>query len=190
MTFQAVIQRLEERPEYLRSNWTLPPDAARFLYILARSCQIRQVLEIGTSIGYSTLHLAWAASETGGHVTTIDADPGRQGQAAQNLQEAGLSERVTLLTGDALSVLDGLQQQGARFDFMFLDARKSEYIQYLAYAEQLMPEGALLLADNTRSHRDEMVDFIQAISGSRHWVSCDMDTANGFILARKRDVSA
>jgi predicted O-methyltransferase YrrM len=187
MTLSPVIERLEQNPAYLRENWSLPPDAARFLYLLARIGGFRKLLEVGTSVGYSTLHLAMAAARNEGRVTSIDASAERQAQAATHLQEAGLSDFVTLLEGDALMTLNRLREERQAFDLMFLDARKSEYIDYFRCAETLLTPGGVLLADNTRSHRDGMMDFIEAVTGSPDWVTSDLDTSNGFILARKRD---
>lgn len=186
MTLNPVIDRLAQDSATLRANWTLPPEDAKFLYLLARLGGVKRALEVGTSIGFSTLHLALAVAAQNGHVSTIDADAGRQEQAKHNLAEAGLAERVIFHHGDALTVLEQLIQQGQTFDLMFLDARKSEYIEYFNLAEKLLPPGGILLADNTRSHRDELKDFLEAVSQSSAWESCDMETPNGFVLARRR----
>jgi predicted O-methyltransferase YrrM len=186
MTLNPVIDRLTQDPEQLKANWTLPPEDARFLYLLARIGKFTRMLEIGTSIGFSTLHLAFAASQQQGHVVTIDADEKRQNQAKQHIAEAGLSEVVSFRLGSALSVLEDLANQGKTFDLMFLDARKSEYIEYFQYAQKLLQPNGLLIADNTRSHREDMTDFIQAVASAEDWESCDMQTPNGFVLARKK----
>jgi predicted O-methyltransferase YrrM len=180
-----VIERLEADEARLKAHWSLPREDARLLYLLARLGGFRQMLEIGTSIGYSTLHLALAASRQHGHVTTVDASAERQAQAAQHLLEAGLASEVTLLPGDALTVLAKLLQDAHRFDLMFLDARKSEYLAYLDFAEKLMLPGGLLVADNTRSHRAQMADFIARITASPLWETSDLETPNGFVLARR-----
>jgi predicted O-methyltransferase YrrM len=186
MTLNPVIDRLVQTPETLKANWTLPPEDAKFLYLLARIGGFTRCLELGTSIGFSTLHLAQAASEQKGHITTIDASQERQAEAQQNISAAGLAPFVTFKLGDALTVLEELCQQGQRYDLIFLDARKSEYINYLSYAEKLLEPGGVLIADNTQSHRDEMADFIQAIHRADGWECCDMQTPNGFILARRK----
>lgn len=184
----SVIERLEADPGYLKSHWCLPREDARFLYLLARIGRFQRMLEVGTSVGYSTLHLAQAASLQNGHVTTIDASFERQAQALNHLQEADLAANVTLLPGDALTVLNTLLESGQIFDLMFIDARKSEYLAYMEIAERLLAPGGVLLADNTRSHRRQMADFIERIAQSPVWESSDLETPNGFVLARKRDV--
>src|SRR5690606_7634790 len=67
------IEKLEQNPDFLKAHWCLPREDARFLYLLARIGRFRQLLEVGTSIGYSTLHLALAVSQGQGRVTSIDA---------------------------------------------------------------------------------------------------------------------
>src|SRR5437868_15137410 len=78
----------------------LDPDTARFLYILLRSSRRTRILEIGTSNGYSTTWLAWAASAAGGHVISIDHDAHKQALAEANLLRAELREVVAPVCGD------------------------------------------------------------------------------------------
>lgn len=188
MPINPVIEQLEQAPERLNAHWCLPKEEACLLYLLARIGQCQHLLEVGTSIGYSTLHLAQAAAYTNGHVTTIDASAERQAEAHEYLRQAHLAERVTLLQGDALTRLESLAAESRTFDLMFVDARKSEYIQYLALAERLLKEGGLLVADNTRSHRDKMLDFVQAVHHSPCWEVSDLETPSGIVLARKTTV--
>ena len=84
--------------------------------VLARLVRIGRcisICEIGTSYGFSTLHLAAAASEHGGRVHSIDADPKKVRAAGENLREAGLAEIVTLHEGDARTVLTSPETPGA-----------------------------------------------------------------------------
>lgn len=180
-----VIERLEADEENLKAHWSLPREEARFLYLLARMSHARQSLEVGTSIGYSTLHLALAASRQNGHVISIDASQERQSQAQAHLEQAGLAEHVTLMHGDARQTLQALQVENVLFDLAFLDARKSEYHAYLELIEPMLCIGGLLIADNTRSHRQQMERFIEAITHSIQWETCDLETPHGLILARK-----
>jgi len=181
---ETVIARLEADPEYLRNNLALPREAARLLYLIARIGGYHNLLEVGTGIGYSTLHLAWAAAESHGHVVSIDAIAELLAQASQHLEEAGLAAAVSFRQGDALSVLQELTDTGLQFDLMFLDADKKDYLNCFRLADVLVRPGGVLIADNTRSHRHKMMDFVEAIQTAPGWRSCDMDTPNGFILAR------
>jgi len=188
MGLNMVIERLANEPKTLSDNWTLPPEDAKLLYLLAVSAGSKCILEIGTSIGFSTLHLAQAAKVHGGMVTTIDVSAERQEQAKQNMKDAGLDGLVQFRLGSALPELEKLiQEKGtASFDFMFLDAHKAEYIDYFKAAKTLLKSNGLLFADNTQSHRREMEDFIVAIKADADWETADIGTSNGFILARKK----
>lgn len=138
----------------------LEPDTARFLYILLRSSRRTRILEIGTSNGYSTIWLAWAASAAGGHVVSIDRDAHKQVLAEANLLRAELREVVDLVCGDATQVVADLP---GPFDCVFFDAdRYSAPAQLNLLLPKLTP-GALLLADNALSHPGEIAAYLQAL---------------------------
>ena len=138
----------------------LEPDTARFLYILLRSSRRTRILEIGTSNGYSTIWLAWAASAAGGHVVSIDRDAHKQVLAEANLLRAELREVVDLVCGDATQVVADLP---GPFDCVFFDAdRYSAPAQLNLLLPKLAP-GALLLADNALSHPGEIAAYLQAL---------------------------
>jgi predicted O-methyltransferase YrrM len=101
------------------------------------------VLEVGTAIGYSTLHMAQELER--GRVVTLERDPDRAVQARSYLERAGVADRVELVEGDALETIPGLD--GA-FDLLFVDATKGEYRRYIDLAEPKLSERALLVVDN------------------------------------------
>jgi predicted O-methyltransferase YrrM len=119
-------------------------ETARFLATLARALQPRLVLEVGTAIGFSTLHIA-EQLPPGGKVVTLERDERRIGQARDFLGRAGVLDRVEIVEGDALETLPGLD---GPFDMLFLDATKGEYRRYLEIAEAKSSERAVLLVDN------------------------------------------
>lgn len=138
----------------------LEPETAHLLTILIRSSRSKQILEIGTSNGYSTIWLAWAAQQTGGHVTSIDHNPAKHEQAETNLRRAGLRETVDLRQGDAQEIVTSLP---GPFDFVFFDAdRRSAPAQLELLLPKLSP-GALVLHDNALSHPDEIADYLKTI---------------------------
>lgn len=117
------------------------PNQGKLLYLLARMSGARRVLELGTLAGYSTIWLARAAAE----VVTLEVEIEHAAVAAENLQAAGLDDRVTLLTGDALGLLATLK---APFDLVFLDADKQRNAEYLEHALRLTRPGGVIVADN------------------------------------------
>ena len=86
--------------EHAKKMLNLESETAQFLNILIRSSRRKRLLEIGTSNGYSTIWLAWAASITGGRVMSIDRDAQKQAQADANLRRVELREVVDLKCGD------------------------------------------------------------------------------------------
>jgi predicted O-methyltransferase YrrM len=119
-------------------------ETARLLATLVRALQPRRVLEVGTAIGYSTLHMAEQLPE-GGRIVTLERDPRRISQARGFLGRAGVLERVEIVEGDALETLPEVE---GPLDLIFLDATKGEYRRYLELAEAKASERAVLLVDN------------------------------------------
>ncbi|HWQ89188.1 MAG TPA: O-methyltransferase, partial [Desulfitobacteriaceae bacterium] len=123
----------------------ITPAVGNYLAALIQTSQARKILEIGTAIGYSTLWLARASAPGGGHITTIDLNRDRLGRALEYFQRAGLAARITALPGDARVILPALE---GKFDFIFIDAAKGEYLEYLELVYPLLQEGGLLVVDN------------------------------------------
>jgi predicted O-methyltransferase YrrM len=119
-------------------------ETARFLATLTRALRPQRVLEVGTAIGYSTLHIAEQLPESG-RILTLERDPRRIEQASDFLARGGVRERVEIVEGDALDTLPGLD---GPFDLIFLDATKGEYRRYLEIAEAKASERAVLILDN------------------------------------------
>jgi predicted O-methyltransferase YrrM len=117
-------------------------ETGRFLAALCRALD-PVVLEVGTAIGYSTLHMAEQLER--GRVVTLERDPDRAAQARSYLQRAGVADRVELVEGDALETIGGLD---GPFDLLFVDAAKGEYERYIELAEPKLSERALLVVDN------------------------------------------
>lgn len=181
-----ILHRMEATPQLLEQNWSVPRETGRFLHVMTLLLKARQICEVGTSIGYSTLWLAQAVEETGGRIETIEYFEGRQQQARSHIAEAGLSEYVRFHLGAALEVLKQFQAEGKTFDLVFIDAAKHEYLDYIRLLEPMMPTGACLIADNTRSHRAEMQDFLSYLEHSPQFDLAELETPNGQLLACKR----
>lgn len=132
----------------------LEPDAGRFVWFLAQSAGARNIVEIGTSRGVSTLWLADAARATGGRVVSYDTDPDAQRDAAAVLAEAGLAGYVDLRLGDGG---EGLARLGdGEVDLLFLDAERTEYASWWPHPMRVLRSGGVLVADNALSHPDEI----------------------------------
>jgi predicted O-methyltransferase YrrM len=117
-------------------------ETGRLLAVLCRALD-PLVLEVGTAIGYSTLHMAEQLSS--GRVVTLERDAGRAAQARAYLERAGVADRVELIEGDALETIPSLS---GPFGLLFVDASKGEYPRYLELAEPLLAERCVLVVDN------------------------------------------
>lgn len=121
---------------------------ARFLELLVRLRGARRTLEIGTLGGFSTTFLARGVGPDG-QVVSLEADPHHADVARANLRDAGLSDRVEVVVGDAHATLaEMIRDDVSTFDLVFLDAEKHGYPAYLESAVALASPGALLVADN------------------------------------------
>ena len=124
------------------------PVQGRLLHLLARAVGARQVLELGTLGGYSTIWLARALPPDG-RVVTLEAEARHADVARANFARAGLTERIELHLGAALDTLPRLVDAGrGPFDFVFVDAHKPEYADYLPWVLSLSRPGTLIIADN------------------------------------------
>jgi len=125
------------------------PSQGRLLQLLAEIAGARRVLEIGTLGGYSAIHFARALPEDG-VLTSLELDERHADVARNNIERAGLSERVEVRVGDARELLAALAESGVEpFDLIFIDADKEGYPEYLEWSMKLSRPGTLILGDNT-----------------------------------------
>jgi predicted O-methyltransferase YrrM len=124
------------------------PPQGKMLHILARSIKARNILEIGTLGGYSTIWMA-RALPAGGRLLTLEADAKHAEVARANVARAGLAEMVELRLGPALDTLPyvAAENRGA-FDLIFIDANKSTMAEYFDWSLKLSRPGTMLIADN------------------------------------------
>lgn len=180
--FEELLRELERTGD---AFWNVSRENARFLALLIKSVGARRVLEVGTSNGYSTLWFARALQEMGegGAVVAIEHDAVRAEMARRNYRRAGLDGTITLLEGDARTLI---ARQSGPFDFVFLDAEKSEYAEYLRAALPLVRSGGLIAGDDTISLREEMGEYVDLAFSSPDLESVEVPIDDGVILSRKR----
>jgi predicted O-methyltransferase YrrM len=134
----AEMEALAERDGVPIVHW----ETGRLLAALCRALD-PVVLEVGTAIGYSTLHMAEQLER--GRVVTLERDGAMATRARDFLARAGVADRVELMEGDARETIGPL---GGPFDLLFIDGTKTEYREYLELAERKLSERALLVVDN------------------------------------------
>jgi predicted O-methyltransferase YrrM len=138
----------------------------------------KDILEIGTLYGYSAILMASTLPGSDGKVVTIEIDKSLAETAKKNIVDAGLSEKTEVITGNALDIISTLDR---KFQLMFLDAAKGEYLEYLKSAEKYcLEKGAVILADNVKVSKDEMQDYLEYVRNSGVYTSRTIETTLEF----------
>lgn len=137
---------LKEMEEYARNHHipVIQRESGRLLEVLCALSKPEKVLEVGTAIGYSAIQFARMMAMTG-IVDTIELDENRADEADKYIRRAGLEKIIRVLRGDAAEILQCLEHP---YDFIFLDAAKGQYIEFLPYCLRLLNPGGILVSDN------------------------------------------
>ncbi len=180
--YHQILKRLERTAKQYTN---IAPENGQFLSILTRSINAQYVLEVGTSNGYSAIWFAAALKETGGKLITLENDPNRAKEAQSNLNEAGLADFVEIRVGDALQEIPKCD---FIFDLVFLDAEKGEYLQYLELALPNICQGGLIIADDTITMRDEMLNYVDFVFNTPLLESVDIPLDDGIILSYRTEM--
>ncbi|SFW70772.1 O-methyltransferase [Luteibacter sp. UNCMF366Tsu5.1] len=159
-TYRAFYERLKDFP------LPVSREGGRLLYMLARGCGAKTIVEFGTSFGISTVHLAAALRDNGGgHLITSEFEPSKVVRATANLMAAGLADLVEIREGDALQTL--AIDMPERIDLLLLDGAKALYADILDLVEHALRPGAFVIADNA----DYSPDYLARVR----------DPANGYL---------
>ncbi len=134
---------LAEMEEYARINEVpiAQPETAKLIENLILMSPSKKVLEIGSAIGYSSIIMANAGAE----VTTIERDENMFEPLFSNIEKAGHKDNIHVHQGDALEILDTLKGQ---YDFVFVDAAKGQYLEFLPHCMRMLKVGGIMFSDN------------------------------------------
>lgn len=142
----AYIEKLEE--EAIRNSVPIIKRSTRnLLRYLIRTKRPKRILEIGTAIGYSALFMK-EYLEVDSTITTIEKVTARMKEATSNFKKFDTNNQIILLYGDAVDVLEELAKKGEKFDFIFMDAAKGQYLNFLPHVMSLLNENGTLVSDN------------------------------------------
>lgn len=155
----SVLQEMSKKER--SAMWNVTPEDGRLLRVLTEAVGAKNVVEIGTSNGYSAIWFCLALRATGGKLTTHEIDARRVSLARENFESAGVSDIVTLVEGDAHQTVTKLKEP---IDILFLDADKAGYLDYLNKLLPLVPPGGLILAHNTSDLGSMMQDYLKAVT--------------------------
>jgi caffeoyl-CoA O-methyltransferase len=181
-------QRVRRFLESRRGTWhdlNVPPSDGQVLYNIIVEHKYRSALEIGTSTGHSGIWIAWALSKTGGRLITIEIDGSRRDEALANFKEAGLSPYIDSRLGDAHEIVPSLP---GPFDFVFCDADKDWYRNYLAAALPRIAVGGCFVAHNISEHSygGYSREFLEYARGLPFLETALSGSGSGMSIAYKR----
>ncbi len=188
----AVLREME-RLAARRDIPIIGPAVGRLLALVVEISGAKRIFEMGSAIGYSTIWLARAAGR-GARVYYTDGDPENARRAQANFRRAGVAERIHMLVGDAVRLIDGVP---GKFDVVFIDVDKHQYPAAFRKAVRRLRPGGLLLADNalwsgrvTRKAADRATRGIQQfnrlIYSSRRLFPVILPLRDGVAVCRKR----
>ena len=137
-------------------------DTVEFLRVLLQMIRPKNILEVGTAVGYSSLMMAETLSkifdDSSWHIDTCELSPERIAEARENILGLGYADRITILEGDAAETLKALgrdeQLEKTEYDFVFIDAAKAQYMIYLDEALRLSHKGTVIVSDNILADGD------------------------------------
>lgn len=162
--------------------WRISRETGQFLNLMVRDRKPKKVLEIGTGIGYSGIWLAEALKHCNGRLYTIESHKkDRYRQAEKNFQKSGL-KNITPILGHAPEDIPKIPK---KFDLIFLDATKYEYLNYFHALKNRVSKNGLIIADNTITHRSGLKGYIKTIQNNKNWASMELHIGTGLLISVK-----
>lgn len=173
---------LSELEKTQKEFWNISRVSANFLNMLIKISKAKNVVEVGTSNGYSGIWIAKALKETGGHLTTIEYWEKRIVLAQENFKKCSVDDIITIKQGSAIDVLNELEFE---IDFAFIDANKSEYLNYFEIIDKKLKTGGIIAADNITSHPEKVAPFVDKIKSDASYQAEILDLPGGLLIGYK-----
>ena len=167
-----------ERMQRLRQ---IPPETGKFRALQLINAPDGEIVEIGTSAGYSSLWLILASIERGSVLKTMELLPEKIDMAKNTFEKTGTTEYVDLMEGDALALIEQLDT----IAFCFLDTEKELYHKLYPTIMDKMVKGGLLLADNVINHAETLKEFLDTALNDERLDALVVPIGNGVLLGRK-----
>lgn len=172
-----VLRRLEKMADK-QFVPSIGPIKGKIITGIIQKYKPRDILEVGTLYGYSAILMADTLNGANGKVITIEIDKPIADIARKNIADAGLTDKIDVIVGNALDVIPRLN---SKFDLLFLDAAKNEYLKYLELAQKRnLKEGSIIVADNVEISKSEMQDYLEHVRNSRGYRSKTIETTVEF----------
>jgi predicted O-methyltransferase YrrM len=174
-------QQMKDKSKRMRN---VTPETGRFLSFIATTTQARNILEIGTSNGYSTLWLAESVSENDGHVTTLEFLASKAELARSNIEKAKMSKWIDLIVMNASEYIHKVESNTV--DMIFLDSDRKEYVEWWGDLSRILKRNGLIVVDNVISHSNELQDFYILVSNDENYKTIKLPIESGLLLMTKK----
>ena len=172
--------------DFQRTSLNTTVGDAMMLRILVQSMGAKRGVEVGSATGFGAINMGIGFERTGGHLYTLEIDPRMVRACRENLKKVALEDTVTIVEGDALKTLPTLE---GKFDFVFIDARKQDYLRYLKLLEPKLKPGAVIVGDNVIRSARAMQDFLDYIKQSPNYdtviIRASMEKNDGMSVSYK-----
>ena len=159
MSSRAVLETIEALAKRRSGLPILGARKGKLLAELVRTHKPRHILEVGTLIGYSAILMAGELA-AGARITCVELSADNAAKARRNFAAAGVADRIEIAVGAGRTVIPTLK---GPFDFMFIDAAKEEYLDYLKAAEPKLARKAVVVADNVGMFRKEVAPYLNHV---------------------------
>lgn len=172
--------------EFKRTALNSTPGDAMMLRILVGGSGAKRGVEVGTADGYGAIQMGIAFERNGGQLVTLEIDPGMVQSARENIKKVGLDKTITVVEGDALKTIPTLEGE---FDFVYLDAKKSDYLKYFELIRPKLKKNAVVVADNVIKSGAAMKDFLEFMQTSKDYdsviIRASSEKGDGMLVAYK-----
>ena len=170
----------------IQDFWNVDRKSANFLNLAVKMINAKSALEIGTSNGYSSIWIAKALKETRGRLITIEYWEKRMSLARENFKKTGVDDIIVPVVGDAVQILADMKKEvKLRFDLIFVDANKAEYIEYFNSFDSLLEKNGVIIADNILSHYKKTKDYVEELMNNKNYQSQILNFEAGMMLSKK-----
>lgn len=171
------LAKFEIQKQNLKRLWNISARTAELLYSYVLLKNPKHILEIGTSNGYSTFWLSIAAERCDAVVDTIEIDKARFKLAKENLKTR---TNITQRFGKAELIIPELKDQ---YDFVFIDASKINYIDYIQLLLNKLVDNAIIIADNAVSHEGSIKEYLDFMDSSEQFADVTLNIDSGLNAA-------
>ncbi len=167
--------------------WPIPRSSMKLITMFAIASQASNILDLGTSAGYSTLWLSVAAGLNNGIVHTIEIFKPKIELARKHFDQSGMSQYIDLITGDITEVLNNWPDSSGKLDFVLFDADKENHLKYLRLLEPHLSPNAVLVVDNASNFRHLLSGLFEYLESADQYLNFWLDYENGLEIFIKRE---